>query len=239
MTKNRCPEPSCSFFNQVLPHNAKICPMCGTSLAQAVQTPAVVASTYHARTSTPSRSERSGETPRRRKDGAYEFRRATTGFTGCGGDLRTRPLTESAPTQGNAHQDKPRLFKAGYCSPQHSSTINNQERPQLKLLHQSKNFVLHRESGVIGRQSLGSDIRPDIDLTGLPHAGIISRTHAHLYWDIDRKAYMIVDDSRNGSYLNDNLLHRGTPYLLSHSDKLQLGQDGLICLQIELMYASN
>ena len=179
MTKtHRCPEPSCSFFNQVLPHNAKICPMCGTSLAQAVQTPAVVASTYHAQTSTP--------------------------------------------------------------SPQHSSTINSQKRPQLKLLHQSKkSFVLHRESGVIGRQSLGSDLRPDIDLTGLPHAGIISRTHAHLYWDIDRKAYMIIDNSRNGSYLNDDLLPRGVPYSLSHSDKLQLGQDGLICLQVELVHSSN
>ena len=175
---HRCAEPSCSFFNQVLPHNAKICPMCGTSLAQVIQPPAMVASTaHHAQTSTP--------------------------------------------------------------SPQRSSTINNQERPQLRLLHQSKqSFVLLRESGVIGRQSVANDMRPDIDLIGLPHAGIISRSHAHLYWDIAQKAYMIVDDSRNGSYLNDNLLPRGAPHLLSHGDKLQLGQDKLICLQIELLYTS-
>ena len=179
MTKtHRCPEPSCSFFNQVLPHNAKICPMCGTSLAQAVQPPAMVASTaYHAQTFTP--------------------------------------------------------------SPQHSSTINSQKRPQLKLLHQSKkSFVLHKESGVIGRQSLGNNMRPDIDLTELPHAGILSRTHAHLYWDTAQKAYMIVDDSRNGSYLNNNLLPRGVPYSLTHSDILQLGQDRLICLQVEFIYSS-
>ena len=124
-------------------------------------------------------------------------------------------------------------------SSQHLSTINSQEHPQLKLLHQSKkSFVLYKESGVIGRQSIGNSIRPDIDLTGLPNAGIISRTHAHLYWDVAQKAYMIVDDSRNGSYLNNNLLFRGVPYPLSHSDKLQLGQDGLICLQVELMYTS-
>ena len=151
--------------------------MCGTSLARAIQPPAMVASTHHARTSIP--------------------------------------------------------------SPQHSLTTNSQERPQLKLLHQSqKSFVLHREFGTIGRQSLGNSMRPDIDLTELPNAGVISRTHAHLYWDIARKAYMIVDDSRNGSYLNDNLLPRGVPYSLSNSDKLQLGQDGLICLQVELMYTS-
>ena len=173
MTQNRCPEPSCSFFNQVLPHTAKICPMCGTSLAQAIQPPAKVASTYHAQTSNP--------------------------------------------------------------SPQRLSTTNNQQRPQLRLHHPSQlSFVLLRESGVIGRQSIANGMRPDIDLTGLPHAGIISRTHAHLYWDIAREAYMIVDDSRNGSYLNDKLLPRGAPQSLNNGDKLQFGQDGLICLQVEL-----
>ena len=171
---HRCPEPSCSFFNQVLPHNAKICPMCGTSLAQPVQAPAMVA---YAQTSTP--------------------------------------------------------------LPQSSSTSNSQKRPQLKLLHPSnQSFLLLRESGAIGRQSLANGMRPEIDLTGIPHAGIISRTHAHLYWDVAKKAYMIVDDSRNGSYLNDKLLSRGAPHSLSHGDKLQLGQDGLICLQVELIHNS-
>jgi pSer/pThr/pTyr-binding forkhead associated (FHA) protein len=116
-----------------------------------------------------------------------------------------------------------------------SSTSNSQERPMLKLLHPSEqSFILLRESGAIGRQSLSNGMRPEIDLTGLPHAGIISRTHAHLYWDLTRQAYMIVDESRNGTYLNDRLLPRGAPHLLSHGDKLQLGQDRLICLQVEL-----
>ena len=175
MTQNRCSEPSCSFFNQILPHTAKICPMCGTSLAQAVQSSNKVASTaYH-----------------------------TQVFT---------------------------------SSPQRSSTINNQERPQLKLHHPSQqSFVLLRDSGVIGRQSTANGMRPDIDLTGLPHAGVISRTHAHLYWDTAHEAYMIIDDSRNGSYINDKLLPRGAPHSLNNGDKLQFGQDGLICLQVELI----
>lgn len=173
---HRCPEPSCSFFNQVLPHNAKICPMCGTSLAQAVQPPARVGSTA----------------------------------------------------------DYAQILAP---SPQLSSKIDNQKRPQLKLLHANKqSFLLLRESGIIGRQSLDNGMRPDIDLTGLPHARIISRTHAHLYWDLAHQAYMIVDDSRNGSYLNDKLLPRGAPHPLNHGDKLQLGQEQLICLQVELNY---
>ncbi len=96
-----------------------------------------------------------------------------------------------------------------------------------------------RESGAIGRQSLANGMRPEIDLTALPHAGIISRTHAHLYWDVVQQAYMIVDDSRNGSYLNDKLLPRGAPHSLNHGDTLQLGQDRLICLQVELTHAGN
>ena len=176
---HRYPEPSCSFFNQVLPHNAKICPMCGTSLAQALQTPAIATS--------------------------------ATGYA-----------------------------QTSVSSPQLSAKIDSQERPYLKLLHPSaQSFLLHRESGVIGRQSLDNHMRPEIDLTGLPHAGIISRTHAHLYWDLAQQAYMIVDDSRNGSYLNDKLLPRGAPHSLNHGDKLQLGQERLICLQVELTHASS
>lgn len=172
---HRCPEPSCSFFNQVLPHNAKICPMCGTSLAQAIQPPPRVAS-----------------------------------------------VASYAQTSISSPQ-------------QPSSTSNSQERPQLKLLHPSEqSFLLLRESGAIGRQSLANGMRPEIDLTGLPHAGIISRIHAHLYWDVAGQTYMIVDDSRNGSYLNDKLLARGAPYPLHQGDNLQLGQDRLICLKVEL-----
>ena len=169
---HRCPEPSCSFFNQILPHNAKICPMCGTALAQVAQV-----------------SRNPAPAP---------------------------PL----PAAAHSHQ---------------SSSPSPSERPQLKLIHpSSQSFLLLRESGVIGRQSLANGMRPEIDLTNLPHAGVISRSHAHLYWDRDQQAYMIVDDSRNGSYLNDELLPRGAPHLLSQGDRLQLGQDKLICLQVEL-----
>jgi FHA domain len=171
---HRCPEPSCSFFNQILPHNAKICPMCGSPLEQALQSNARAASM--------------------------------------------------------AQYSQPSALPA-----QSTSVLDNQVRPKLKFLHPSEqNFLLIRESGVIGRQNLANGTRPEIDLTGLPNAGVISRVHAHLYWDPDRQAYMIVDDSRNGSYINDELLARGAPHPLNQGDKLQLGQDRLICLQVEL-----
>jgi hypothetical protein len=170
MGTHRCPEPSCSFFNQVLPHNAKVCPMCGTPLGQAVQSP-------------------------------VETGRYSSG-----------PLPKSAP-----------------------SVAIQADRPQLQLHHPSgPNFVLIRDSGVIGRQNLTNGTRPEIDLTGLPHAEVISRTHAHLFWDEQRSSYMVIDDSRNGSYLNGELLPRGAPHPICQGDELQLGQDRLICLRVKL-----
>jgi hypothetical protein len=171
----RCPEPSCSFFNQILPQNAKICPMCGSPLGQIL-----------------------------------EAREDTTHYT--------KPSIPLLPAPAN--------------EPNHDLT---KPRPQLKFSHASKqDFILLRESGVIGRQGFTNGARPDIDLSNLPHAGVISRVHAHLYWDDPQQTYMIVDDSRNGSYLNDEILARGAPRPLNHGDQLQLGQDRLICLQVEL-----
>lgn len=172
---HRCPEPSCTFFNQVLPHNAKVCPMCGTLLAQVIQPQAFAGSTTHHRRPFSSPSQ---------------------------------PCVES-----NGHQ----------------------QRPQLKLLHPSgQSFLLLRESGVIGRQNQVNGTRPEIDLTGLPHASVVSRSHAHLYWDNRQQTYMLIDDSRNGSYINGKLLARGAPHPLQKGDELQLGQEQLICLQVEL-----
>jgi hypothetical protein len=39
MSVNRCSNPSCEYFNRVLPSNAKACPMCGTSLGNALAQP--------------------------------------------------------------------------------------------------------------------------------------------------------------------------------------------------------
>lgn len=176
---HRCPEPSCSFFNQVLPHNAKVCPMCGTMLEQAVQAPAMVGAVAQ---------------------GSQSF-----------------ALPSNTPSERNG-----------------------QLRPHLKLLHSSgQSFLLMRDSGVIGRQTQSNGMRPDIDLTGLPHADVVSRAHAHLYWDSTQQTYVIIDDSRNGSYLNGKLLARGAPHPLQKGDELQLGQDRLICLQVELSYPVN
>ncbi len=109
-------------------------------------------------------------------------------------------------------------------------------RPSLKFSHpDGKDFYLPGEAGVIGRRSKDGSTVPEIDLSGIPDEGIISRSHARLYWDNSQHAYAIVDSSRNGTYLNGKLLTPGSPYRLNHGDELQLGQNQLVRLKVLLV----
>lgn len=172
---NRCPEPSCSFFNRILPNNAKVCPMCGTHLGQMVET--------------------------------------------------MTPISL-------AHQQPTFVSKSSESS---STSSVSASRPRLKFTHPNgQDFYLLGEYGILGRSNPQNNSVPEIDLTGVPHDKIVSRSHARLYWDEQHQTYMIIDDSRNGSYLNGNLLAPGSCYPLSHGNELQLGQEKLVCLKVQL-----
>jgi len=110
-------------------------------------------------------------------------------------------------------------------------------RPTLRLIHTSgREFRLLGEEGNIGRQTQTSKNLPEIDLTGIPNEGVISRSHARIYWDHSQNTYNLVDNnSRNGTYLNGNLLAASAPYRLNHNDSLQLGQDYLVCFTVAMM----
>jgi hypothetical protein len=77
---------------------------------------------------------------------------------------------------------------------------------------------------------------PEIDLTGIPSEGIVSRRHARVDWDWSQNAYMIVDMSTNGIYLNNNSLTPGMQYRLLNGDVLRFGQDNLVNFTIYVVY---
>jgi hypothetical protein len=103
-------------------------------------------------------------------------------------------------------------------------------RPLLKLIHVTtgREFRFPGEEGYIGRRSQIHGTVPDIDLVGIPNEGVVSRSHARIFWDWTQSAYMILDTSRNGSFLNGNLLSQGVNHRLSNGDSLQLGQEGMV-----------
>jgi pSer/pThr/pTyr-binding forkhead associated (FHA) protein len=101
--------------------------------------------------------------------------------------------------------------------------------PIIKLIHTTgREFQWSGEVGFIGRRSQSMKIPPEIDLTGLPHEGIISRRHARVYWEWSQNTYMIVDMSTNGIYLNNNSLTPGMQYRLLNGDSIRFGQDNLV-----------
>lgn len=109
-------------------------------------------------------------------------------------------------------------------------------RPAITLIHSSgREFPLPREEGYIGRFGQTSGTVPELDLMGIPNEGIVSRTHARIYWDWSQKTYMLVDNnSRNGTYLNGNPLSPRVQYRLNHGDTLQLGQNNLVSFTVSL-----
>ncbi|MBD3884260.1 FHA domain-containing protein [Phormidium tenue FACHB-886] len=117
-----------------------------------------------------------------------------------------------------------------YSPPQPQYSTQPASRPVLKLLHSTgREFVLNGESGIIGRRGQSSPTAPEIDLSGIPSEGVVSRAHARVYWDASQFSYMLVDNgSRNGTLLNNASLQPGTPYPLRQGMTLQLGQDGLV-----------
>ena len=202
MATNRCPNPSCEYFNRTLPTNAKVCPMCGTALgnmvaaaptpsnspATAPQVPPVVRPTY--------------QTP-----------------------------APSPTYQAPAPYTPPVSLPPAYAPPLRPV------RPDIKLIHTSgREFCLQGEDGYIGRRAQSSNKMPDFDLTGIPHEGVVSRTHARIYWDWTQNVYLLVDNnSRNGTSLNGKLLSPSVHYRLNHGDSLQLGQNNLVCFTVSLM----
>lgn len=197
MPANRCPNPSCEYFNRALPNNAKVCPWCSTPLGNVI--PATPSNPTNPQPVQP--------------------------------PLVPEQPSYQPPPYATQHQQH------RYSPP--TSPVYNTSHPKLpvlKLIHSTgREFYLSGEGGSIGRRSQSMPTPPEIDLTGIPQEGVVSRRHARIFWDWSQSAYMIVDTSTNGIYLNGNLLNSGVSYRILNGDSLQLGQDGLVTFTVAVM----
>ena len=203
MSANRCPNQKCEYFHRVLPDNAKVCPLCGTSLGNIVPSVPNNPPTPQPLPSSQLLSQPPPEQP------------------------RNQPIPDYYSTQ----------YQQRYYTPPLPQTEPRAPRlPVLKLIHSTgREFSLCGESGSIGRRTQSMPHPPEIDLTGIPQEGIVSRRHARVFWDWSQNTYMIVDTSKNGIYLNGNPLNSGVSYRLLNSDVLQLGQDNLVVFTVNIM----
>lgn len=166
-------------------------------------------------------------------------------------------VVPSAPTNPgtppHVHSEQPVIQQPNYQTPPSDYTLEQrrvpyvqqqvpsytppqQRFPLLKLIHSSgQEYRLTGEAGYIGRCTQTMTLPPEIDLTGIPNEGIVSRRHARIYWDWSQNSYMIVDMSTNGIYLNNTQLTPGVQYRLLNGDSMQLGQGNLLNFRVEIM----
>jgi hypothetical protein len=95
----------------------------------------------------------------------------------------------------------------------------------LELLHlqTGTSFELPPNFSVITVGKPNSQTPPDIDVSGLPNADVVSRTHVQIR--LEGSNYLITDQgSSNGTFLNNTKLEALTSYPLNIGDKIDLGQ---------------
>ncbi|MEA5623776.1 FHA domain-containing protein [Nostoc sp. UHCC 0251] len=206
MPANRCPNPSCEYFNRALPNNAKVCPWCSTPVGN------VVSPTSQPPSQPPPIQQQPSQPP------PVQYQRPP--------EQPNYQVPQQAPVDYSTTY-QPRV---SYPPTPPVYTPPPQRAPVLKLIHTTgREFNLVGEGGYIGRRSQSPGIvPPEIDLTGIPSEGIVSRRHARVDWDWSQNAYMIVDMSTNGIYINNNPLTPGMQYRLLNGDSLRFGQDNLV-----------
>lgn len=109
-------------------------------------------------------------------------------------------------------------------------TTQIQTRQNPKLFHVQTNTFINLPSNLsaihIGKPD--GRIPPDIDISGLPHADVVSRVHAKI--SVEEGRYYFIEDmgSSNGTYLNGTPLKPQNRRQLKFKDKIDFGQDNQV-----------
>ncbi|HEY9674446.1 MAG TPA: FHA domain-containing protein [Waterburya sp.] len=106
-----------------------------------------------------------------------------------------------------------------------------------KLFHVQTNTYIDLSSHLstihIGKPN--DRIPPDIDVSQLPNADVVSRVHANIL--VDENDYFIEDlRSSNGTSLNQVPLSPLMPYRLNLGDRIDLGQDKRVTFIFQLVH---
>jgi pSer/pThr/pTyr-binding forkhead associated (FHA) protein len=106
-------------------------------------------------------------------------------------------------------------------------TTQLQRKPQPKLLHVQTNtsidLPLNRPVIHIGKPN--DRVPPDIDLSTLPNAEVVSRVHAQISVEEERFYYIEDVGSSNGTYLNRTLLTPHERRQLKFTDRIDFGKE--------------
>ncbi|AFZ45179.1 Forkhead-associated protein [Halothece sp. PCC 7418] len=134
------------------------------------------------------------------------------------------------------------MNEINHDSPQSEEVNLNAEEPGTSLQRPTP-YLLHIQSGepinlpdnqtqiMLGKPNNNNP--PDVDLSGLPDAEIVSRQHALIH--IEAETYYIEDlGSSNGTYVNNSAVARGERQEISSGDVLALGKEDKVTFIFKL-----
>ena len=142
------------------------------------------------------------------------------------------PITPPPPPSGNLSQEP----TAPPPPPQPVASAATQLQTQIvSLLHVQTDTRLELPQGleIIHLGKPNEQIPPDLDVSGLPNADVVSRVHA----DIRNEAGIFyIEDvgSSNGTYINYTALPPGNRHRLRPGDRISLGKGDLVTFIFQL-----
>lgn len=105
--------------------------------------------------------------------------------------------------------------------------------PQLLHIRNQTVFPLPLEDCMVYLGKPNDRYPPDIDISPLPDADVVSRVHARIV--VQDGDYYVEDlGSSNGTYLNDEALKPNEPRLLGMDDRISLGRNNLVSFTFTL-----
>lgn len=119
--------------------------------------------------------------------------------------------------------------------PGHIHRLTELQSPTAALVHITSNnrFELSTDLAVLHIGKPNDRLPPEIDVSGFPHADVVSRVHAAIH--IDKGDYYIEDlGSSNGTYINHLPLTPGNRQRLKTGDRITLGKNDLVSFLFEL-----
>lgn len=167
---------------------------------------------------------------------AYQNSDGSTQCSACGSPL---PAAVACPQCGAITQADARF--CGHCGAQINAVVEQPSVEQLPnqlsgahLRHTSTNttVALPPHSTIrIGKPN--EQVPPDIDISGFPDSGVVSRVHATIHRE--GEAYYIEDaGSSNGTYINNLPLSTGSRHRLRTGDRIAFGKADKVAFLFEM-----
>ena len=116
-----------------------------------------------------------------------------------------------------------------------TTQIQTEQRPKLFHIQTNTYIDLPSNLSIIHIGKPNDRIPPELDVSQLPNADVVSRVHANIL--VDETDYFIEDlRSSNGTFLNQMPLRPLMPYRLNVGDTIDLGKDNTVTFIFQLVH---